>query len=262
MRNLGALHAKNDILAFLDADCIVAPEWLRLCIDDLQSIEGVGMVGTPAVPDLSNATWIEQSLFFLMAGSSARPNFVKWLGTSNIFIYKKFFEQVGGFDETLKTAEDVNFCYAITKENKSIYLEKRINTIHTRESKTLRQLFKRELWRGKNSLISLINNNFSTDEILSVLVPAVNLTFFILFLLGLVLSNSTLAASALFVILSLPAMLMVKKRVPLVPAFHLVRYYIISFVYLIARSSAFVIECAYLTKVFLLRCWQTELGGR
>ena len=36
-RNIGAGHAKGEILAFLDADCLVSDNWLNIAMDSISS---------------------------------------------------------------------------------------------------------------------------------------------------------------------------------------------------------------------------------
>ena len=44
IRNYGAINSKGRILAFLDADCIVPPEWISYCLQRFEG-EGIGIVG-------------------------------------------------------------------------------------------------------------------------------------------------------------------------------------------------------------------------
>src|SRR5262249_16422095 len=46
LRNLGASIARGDILAYVDADCIVAPDWLTVALPHFDDSR-VGAVGSP-----------------------------------------------------------------------------------------------------------------------------------------------------------------------------------------------------------------------
>ena len=78
--------------------------------------------------------------------------------------------KVGGFDEKLKVAEDFDLCEKLNKLG-DIILDARIHTVHLRESRTIAELFFRELWRGKNSLTHWKASGFSLYEAPSVLLP-------------------------------------------------------------------------------------------
>jgi len=244
VRNIGAQNAYGNILAFLDADCLVAPEWISFCLQNL-SDERIAAVGTRAVPDFNTATWVEKAWYKLVTGAK-RPNFVEWLGTSNLFIKKDVFYDIGGFDEKLETGEDINLCHRIRRTYR-IYLEKRINTIHLRESKTLIELFRREYWRGKSSLKTFKESNFSKKELPSVAAPAVNLLSVFLFFMFFAI-KSKLAIICGTTILILPLLFMMKKQVKTELSIAIIECYIVAFVYIFARSCALGAETLNLLK--------------
>ena len=235
LRNLGASHSSGNIIVFLDADCVVAPDWVERCLENFNDKRIAG-VGTRAIPDLNDATWVEKSINSLMAGAD-RPDFVNWLGTSNLFIRRNCFFEVNGFDEDLKTGEDVNFCKKLNKKY-LFRLEKRINTIHLRESKTLSELFKREFWRGKSSIMTLVKSEFDLSEVPSLAVPTVYLLLIIILPISFFLGNSKLLLLVFLMIMTAPVLFLIKNRMKISLSFDVIRCYLIGFVYLLARSCA------------------------
>lgn len=238
LRNIGAKNARGNIMAFLDADCLVSPDWISFCLENF-SDHTIAATGTRAVPDLERATWVEKAWYRLVSGA-IRPDLVEWLGTSNLFVRKEVFSQIGGFDENLETGEDVDLCYRIG-ENYQIYLEKRINTIHLRESKTLKELFKREFWRGKSSLKTFKESNFSKKELPSVVVPAINF-FSMILLLILGAMRSSYIFIPLIIIFLFPVLFMIKKKVKTDLPIETMECYIVAFVYIGARSCSLFYE--------------------
>lgn len=238
LRNLGAKNATGDMIAFLDADCLVAPKWISYCLENFDD-DRIAMVGTRAVPDFGNATWVEKCWYELVPGAK-RPDFVDWLGSSNVFVRKDVFENVGGFNEDLFVGEDTDLSYRIGK-NYLIYLEKRVETVHLRESKTIVELFKREYRRGKCSIRSFIGNNFHLKELPSVAIPALNfISLALTLILGLMRSKFIFIPIA--IILLFPELFIVKRKTNVNSPEQFLKCYIIAMTYIMARSCSLVWE--------------------
>jgi hypothetical protein len=62
------------------------------------------------------------------------------------------FEQLGGFDSSLETCEDVDLCQRILAAGGRIVASDRLISVHRGDPPTLRALFFGELWRGRDNL--------------------------------------------------------------------------------------------------------------
>lgn len=239
LRNIGARESNGKIIAFLDADCIVAKDWIRFCKERLLD-EKIGVVGTCAIPDRANATWVEDGWYKLISGVE-RPDFPKWIGSSNMFMRREVFFEIGGFDEHLETAEDVSLCYKLRGNGFKICLEKRIHTLHLRESKTLYDLTRREIWRGKNSIRHFLLSKYKNEEALSLIVPlSCNILFGSTW--ALYRGNKLMAAFSAGLLLFIPLMMLIKKRAILNCISDVIKVYLVALYYLIARSIALLYE--------------------
>jgi glycosyltransferase involved in cell wall biosynthesis len=124
LRNLGAKEARGDYLAFIDADCLINNEWLKNALPHFQN-PAVGCVGShPDIPE--DCSWVEKT-WHRQTGSKSKVVEVDWLGSANILVRCSAFIQTGGFNESLTTCEDVDFCYRVRCEYK----------IHTGEAKAV-----------------------------------------------------------------------------------------------------------------------------
>jgi mycofactocin glycosyltransferase len=113
-RNLGAREAKNEILAFLDDDCVPGRTWLRDLVPYIQW-EEVGAVGG-YVDGYSNESLLDRyekefSLLNLGKHIFRSVNDRFFVPTCNMLIRKKAFVETGGIRETLHIGEDVDFCW-------------------------------------------------------------------------------------------------------------------------------------------------------
>ena len=238
LRNLGAACSASEMVAFLDADCLVARDWLCSCIAVLAD-ERIGLTGTPAVPDLADATWVELAWYRLTAGEQ-RPDFPNWIGSSNMLMSRQLFNNIGGFDEHLTTAEDVNLCHKI-RQTRLVCLNKALVTIHLRESKTLGSLLRRELWRGKGSIRQFMESKRKRDDALSVIVPSFQLSCCCC---AVVSAPLHLPFSCLLfaIVALLPLAMMLKKKALCSGFTNSLHVYLVASVFLLARSCAIAAE--------------------
>ena len=196
LRNLGARHAKGDILAFVDADCVVARDWLKQAEKYFNDFSVVAW-GAPPIPP-ENSTWV-QAAWFLVRKKNKVIEEVDWLESMNLFVRKDLFDKVGGFDESLITCEDVDLSYRLSKFGK-IISDSRLKVIHLGEAATVREFFKKELWRGKGNFKGVLRHGLSLKEIPSLVIP---LYFGVLVPLGLMWAVTNINLLSLLVVLGL-----------------------------------------------------------
>ena len=114
-RNIGVKNADGEIVAFTDADTIVAPNWLELIARDFSNPEiiAVGGILRPKHP-----RWIDRIMFKINSDLfyrfTALFGFYQ-LATPNCAYRKDIFLQVGGFDESLSMLEDTELSIRISK---------------------------------------------------------------------------------------------------------------------------------------------------
>jgi glycosyltransferase involved in cell wall biosynthesis len=170
LRNLGARKAAGEILAFLDADCTVSPQWLQAASLYLNEADGVSAFGSPVVVP-EGATWV-QNAWFHIRGKPEMIMSVEWLESANLFVRSKAFKDIKGFSETLITCED----YDLTRRLKSVGLlvsDFRIKAVHYREPSTVWEFIKKEIWRSKSNYVGLFVRKIDLAEIPSLVLPVI-----------------------------------------------------------------------------------------
>ncbi len=238
LRNLGAKFSKGEIIAYVDADCMIASDWIEKALPHFNNPK-VGAVGSPTLVP-KDATWVQKAWYIQRKGSD-KPEEVEWLPTENLLVRKEAFIKVGGFNEDLITCEDVDFCYRLSKEYK-IISDPNIKSIHLGEAKSITHFFKKEFWRGKGNIRGLFSHGFKASELPSIIYPIYYLFFILFFFISiayLVLKLDYIPLLSTIIMLIFPPIVLAiricikKKALRWIPALTL-----LYFVYGIARALA------------------------
>ncbi|RUR74190.1 glycosyltransferase family 2 protein [Chlorogloeopsis fritschii PCC 9212] len=117
-RNIGALVARGEYLAFCDADDEVAPGWVAAMGEALSKYDLVG--GRDEHWKL-NEPWIVQ-VFGCEEGSGIYNHpYLPMLSGNNLGVKRFLHEAIGGFDETLLQLEDVDYCWRLQQAGAKPY---------------------------------------------------------------------------------------------------------------------------------------------
>ncbi len=167
LRNYGAAKATGEILAFIDADEVVARDWLKNALSAFDDPKIACVGSTPGIPD--GATWVEKAWYMQIETRASRA-MRSWLASMNMIVRENIFKEMGGFNERLLTCEDVDFGYRLSERYK-ILEDKSIAAVHLGEAKTLLQFFRKEMWRGKSNFAGVREHGLIFQEIPSLLIP-------------------------------------------------------------------------------------------
>lgn len=115
-RNAGARHARGEVFAFTDADCVPSPSWIELGTRAIERLERPGLVAG-AIDLFVSETQRGRStrhpvVAYELATAFRQREYVerKRFGpTANLFVSRSAFEALGGFDGTLRSGGDKDF---------------------------------------------------------------------------------------------------------------------------------------------------------
>jgi len=170
LRNRGAMLARGDYLAFVDADVELPPDWLQNGLASFKNQTVVASGGPRGIPE--EATWVQRTWGLHL--ESHRPKEqatpVPWLYSMAFIVRRNDFLAIRGFAEILETAEDVDLCYRLGQRGTILY-NPAMKAVHWGEDPDLRTFWNKEVWRGKGNLKGVFAHGFRWDELPSLGYP-------------------------------------------------------------------------------------------
>jgi len=158
-RNMGVENSKGEIIAFIDDDAYPEKDWLEKALKNFKDKKIVAVGGPSLVPP--NATFFQKvsnKVYELSSGKTGirygkhelRKEIDDW-PACNLFVRKKDFKKVGGFNTKYFGGEDTQVCYSLLKTNKKIIYDSSLIIYH-HPRKSLKNHIKQTLfwgmWRG------------------------------------------------------------------------------------------------------------------
>jgi GT2 family glycosyltransferase len=113
-RNLGARAAQGEHLAFLDADCLPATDWLTAFADAARRFPPNTLLGghtSDGCPDNPYSAASHEILDVVHAFYNCTPEASQFFPGANLAVRTRSFLAAGGFCEGFAISEDREFCY-------------------------------------------------------------------------------------------------------------------------------------------------------
>lgn len=187
LRNYGAKLAQGEVLAFIDADCTLLPDWFDSVLPYIRNDQIKCFGSPPGIPEQS--TWVQECWYQIRkkGAPSDPPRKVEWLESMNLFVRRDAFHAVNGFDTSLETCEDYDLGVRL-QQHSDIWCDPAIRAIHHGEAHNVKRFYEKERWRGVSNIEGIRKHGLSFSELPSLLFPMVQVTAMLITLLILILA--------------------------------------------------------------------------
>lgn len=145
-RNIGVAHATGEVLLFLDDDCTVTADWVERNVQALRQAR-VGVVGA-RIRGKSHA-FFARCVDFTNFGYYQHERMMDGpVASASMGVWRPVFHLVGGFDETLRSGEDMDLCYRVQKHGYRTVYQPDIVITHDHRRDTLGTLLRYNYTHG------------------------------------------------------------------------------------------------------------------
>ena len=148
-RNIGARAATGDFFLFLDDDCDPALDWIEQNVRELEQPE-VGAVGGQ-IAGKSKAFFAQCVDFSRFAFSQVNRRKEDAVCSASLGVKQQAYEEAQGFNEELRSEEDMDFCYRLNKLGYKTIYQPAIKVLHDHRRNSLGALIRYSYFYGRVS---------------------------------------------------------------------------------------------------------------
>jgi len=152
-RNIGIKKAKGDFLLFLDADCLVNPEWISQLLNNYKSNRNQIVGGSFCLEKSVNFWRLCDNLsHFYAISSRQKKKQVRDLFSANLSLPRGVIKKVGFFNEKLRIGEDRDFLMRALEAGYPLVLEPAATATHFSNKTTFASILKHSYGWGQHSI--------------------------------------------------------------------------------------------------------------
>lgn len=212
LRNLGASMSEGEVIAFVDADMEMPECWLQVWFDCFRT-RNVDLLALVHVPP-PTAPWYARVWGHRILAQRAKESFRDFLPSTNFCMTRRCFDEVGGFDVSLRSGEDKDLTLRLHAAGFRLLSLPSPVAIHWGYERNFAEWVRKEFWRQSSHADLLAKAGYRSPRLLRF--PMAAMAHWATAGMSLVaLAASTPALASLFLGLGLIPSLWVTVRHPL-----------------------------------------------
>lgn len=154
LRNAAATISRGTLLGFLDADCLVPRNWLKDAEDFLEGADSKIVGAHFRIPH--DSSWIARCWFDDEHSNCAGAT--SYVPSGDLLVSRSTFDHIGGFDESLQTNEDYEFCQRAKRTGSSVYAFPQLEVIHLGTPQSISAFYRKQAWQGQHVFRVFVEN--------------------------------------------------------------------------------------------------------
>jgi glycosyltransferase involved in cell wall biosynthesis len=232
LRNKGFIASTSDFLVFLDADILLTKEWGNNIANVFEELKAhpYTITGSRVLP-MDQTAWLNKYWFMKLLNYDA-----PYINSGHLITTKFLFEKISGFDESLVTAEDYDFCMRGKKAGARLYNDKNIPVLHCGYPKTIKDFIRRERWHGRQDFQTI--SSFLESKV--AIIAALNVVLFCLAVVLFLLYQQALIVGLYIAVMGIICVFLSVFKFGMMKPVALVNTALIFFVYIWGRSLALI----------------------
>lgn len=152
LRNYGAALTQAEILVFIDSDIQLDPSWPEQFANTVHQLKSDAMTVSGSRCRAINKDNYVGRYWYNRLSHQQSSNYIN---SGHLIVSRDLFDRIGGFDESLRTGEDYDFCQRALKVGAQIKPDAELIAWHDGYPDSIRGFMAREMWHGRDEFKSL-----------------------------------------------------------------------------------------------------------